>query len=124
MGRLHSVPGACGRGGRLRRCTAVPLPVTKLFIWCSQQHTLSLMLFHERGHLPEHLVNCECLTRSRSHKVCGSYQRFPLRCAVAMKQVYYRKLVDAGKLDPAANFSDIIFASKPASGGAILRLNP
>jgi hypothetical protein len=41
----------------------------------------------------------------------------------ALKQAYYRKLVDAGKLDPDAAWSDIVFASKPASGGAIIRLN-
>jgi hypothetical protein len=40
-----------------------------------------------------------------------------------LKQAYYRKLVDAGKLDPDAAWSDIVFASKPASGGAIIRLN-
>jgi N-acetylgalactosamine kinase len=35
---------------------------------------------------------------------------------------YYQPLVDAGKLSADSAWSDIIFASKPASGGAILRL--
>ena len=40
----------------------------------------------------------------------------------AVKKEYYQPLVDAGKLRADAAWSDIIFASKPASGGAILRL--
>ena len=63
---------------------------------------------------------------------CRYYEQACLYCdhnvhlflsAGALKQAYYRKLVDAGKLDPDAAWSDIVFASKPASGGAILRLN-
>lgn len=41
----------------------------------------------------------------------------------AVRAAYYQPLVDAGKLGGDSAWSDIIFASKPASGGAILRLN-
>ena len=42
----------------------------------------------------------------------------------AVKQIYYRPLQDSGRLGAAPAWDHIIFASKPASGGAILRLNP
>ncbi len=40
----------------------------------------------------------------------------------ALKASYYQPLVDAGRLGADAAWSDVVFASKPASGGAILRL--
>ena len=42
----------------------------------------------------------------------------------AVKDKYYRPLQESGRLGDAPAWDDIIFASKPASGGAILRLNP
>lgn len=41
----------------------------------------------------------------------------------AVKEAYYRPLQDSGRLEADPAWDDIIFASKPASGGAILRLD-